>query len=332
MPTSTRPEPAPLRFTPLPGLSLAGESAGDGPPILLLHGLTATRRNVVQGSRHLGSRGFRLVGYDARGHGESDPAPGPSAYEYSDLESDLAAVLDALDIDRALLAGSSMGAATALRFALHHPERVQALALITPPAGMSRDVGQLSRGVGERSQGVGELSQGVGKLSQGVGKLSRDVGKLSRDVGKLSQGMTELSHWDGLADALDAGDLDAFVEESGANALPERWREPARLATRQRLERHRDLAAVADAVRVVSRSQAVEDAGALGSLDVPTLVVGSRDEPDPRHPLAVAEALAGLLPRAELIVEAPGDSPLAWQGAGLSHAIGDFLDKVAGAR
>jgi pimeloyl-ACP methyl ester carboxylesterase len=295
MPTTARPEPVPLRFEPVPGLSLAGESAGDGPPIVLLHGLTATRRNVVQGSRHLSSRGFRLVGYDARGHGESEPAPVQSAYEYSDLESDLAAVLDALGLERAVLAGSSMGAATALRFALQRPERVEALALITPPPGGGR-----------------------GRPAPAGGRDGDD----GYDEG------VELSHWDRLADALAAGDIDAFVEEYGANALPARWRDAARLATRQRLERHRDLAAVADAVRVVSRSQAVEDPDALGSLDVPTLIVGSRDEPDPRHPLALAEELARSLPRAELIVEDPGDSPLAWQGARLSRAIGDFLDRT----
>lgn len=292
MPTSTRPEPVPLRFEPVPGSWLAGESAGDGPPIVLLHGLTATRRNVVQGSRHLSSRGFRLVGYDARGHGESGPAPAPGAYEYSDLADDLAAVLDDLGIERAVLAGSSMGAATALRFALHNPERAQALALITPPA------------LGERAR------------------------RAAGGHGEGGDNAVELAHWDRLADALVAGEFDAFVEESGANALPERWREPARLATRQRLERHRDLTAVADAVRVVSRSKAIEDIDALGSLDVPVLIVGSRDEPDPGHPLAAAEELAGLLPRAELVVEEPGDPPLAWQGARLSRTIGDFLDST----
>ncbi|HYI99642.1 MAG TPA: alpha/beta hydrolase [Thermoleophilaceae bacterium] len=292
MPAAARPEPVPLRFEPIPGVELAGESAGDGPPIVLLHGLTATRRNVVQGSRHLSSRGFRLVGYDARGHGESGPAPDPDAYEYSDLADDLAAVLDELGLERPALAGSSMGAATALRFALRHPERVQALALITPPA------------LGERARPA----------------VAR---------GEPGYDDSELAHWDRLADALDAGDLDAFVEESGANALPERWREPARLATRQRLERHRDLAAVANAVRVVSRSPAVTDPGALATLDVPILVVGSRDEPDPGHPLTAAEALTDLLPRAELIVEEPGDTPLAWQGARLSRAIGDFLERTA---
>ena len=300
MATAARPEPVLLRLEPEPGLRLVGESAGDGPPIVLLHGLTATRRNVVQGSRHLSSRGFRLIGYDARGHGESGAAPDRSAYEYSDLADDLAAVLDALDLERPCLAGSSMGAATALRFALCQPERVQALVLITPPA------------LGDRA------------------RASTPVGARAPTGVRVGNGdeAADLSHWDRLADALVAGDLDAFVEESGAGQLPERWREPARLATRQRLERHRDLVAVSDAVRVVSRSRAVEHVDALATLDVPTLVVGSRDEPDPGHPLAAAEELAGLLPRAELIVENPGDTPLAWQGARLSRAIGDFLDRT----
>ncbi|MGH2800281.1 MAG: alpha/beta fold hydrolase, partial [Thermoleophilaceae bacterium] len=49
------------------GIALSGEQAGEGPPIVLLHGLSATRRNVVQGSRHLIKRGYRLIAYDARG-------------------------------------------------------------------------------------------------------------------------------------------------------------------------------------------------------------------------------------------------------------------------
>ncbi|MEA2399831.1 MAG: hypothetical protein QOK00_234, partial [Thermoleophilaceae bacterium] len=57
------------------GLVLDGEVAGQGPPVVLLHGLSATRRNVVQGSRALLRRGYRLIAYDARGHGASSPGP-----------------------------------------------------------------------------------------------------------------------------------------------------------------------------------------------------------------------------------------------------------------
>jgi len=281
MPAGGHPEPIPFRVERSTGLTLAGDAAGDGPPLVLLHGLTATRRNVVQGSRHLVSRGRRLIGYDARGHGESFPAPESDAYAYSDLASDLTAVLDELDLDRVALAGSSMGAATAMRFALAHPSRVTALIQITP-------------------------------AYAGGGRLGAEA----------------LAHWDRLAAALDAADLDAFVDASGANDLPERWREPARLATRQRLERHRHLDAVARALRVVPRSEAFEDFAQLATVDVPVLVVGSRDGPDPGHPLAVAAEYAERLPNADLAVEDEGDTPLAWQGARLSRAIGDFLDRA----
>ncbi len=114
------------------GVILAGEEQGEGPPIVLLHGLTATRRYVVMGSRALERSGHRVVLYDARGHGRSSPAPSPDAYAYDELVVDLEAVLDGLAIDRAVLAGASMGGHTALAFARRHPERVAGLVIITP--------------------------------------------------------------------------------------------------------------------------------------------------------------------------------------------------------
>src|SRR5438045_5058293 len=72
---------------------LRGEEVGEGPTIVLAHGLTATRRYVVHGSNALPRRGYRLVSYDARGHGESGPAPAGS-YGYSELARDLGAVVE----------------------------------------------------------------------------------------------------------------------------------------------------------------------------------------------------------------------------------------------
>jgi pimeloyl-ACP methyl ester carboxylesterase len=114
------------------GPALAAEDAGEGAPVVLLHGLTATRRYVVMGSKALERGGHRVVAYDARGHGRSDPAPDPQAYAYGDLARDLEAVLDDRGIDRAVLAGASMGAHTLVRFALEHPERAAALVIATP--------------------------------------------------------------------------------------------------------------------------------------------------------------------------------------------------------
>ena len=112
--------------------ALAVEDRGEGPPVLLAHGLTATRRYVVMGSGDLERSGHRVIAYDARGHGESEPAPNRGAYGYAELCADMEGVLDDAGVDRAVVAGASMGAHTAVRLALESPGRVAGLVLVTP--------------------------------------------------------------------------------------------------------------------------------------------------------------------------------------------------------
>jgi pimeloyl-ACP methyl ester carboxylesterase len=117
------------------GVRLSGEEVGEGPPIVLLHGLTATRRYVLHGSVRLARRGYRLISYDARGHGESSPAPDEEGYGYEYLRSDLGAVLaERCPGERPVLAGHSMGCHTAAGFALEHADQVAALVLAGPAA------------------------------------------------------------------------------------------------------------------------------------------------------------------------------------------------------
>lgn len=114
------------------GVGLALEESGAGKPVVLLHGLTATRRYVVMGSKALERSGHRVIAYDARGHGRSSPARDSSAYGYEELGLDLEAVLDGVGVKRAVLAGASMGAHTVLWLALRAPERTAGLVVITP--------------------------------------------------------------------------------------------------------------------------------------------------------------------------------------------------------
>jgi pimeloyl-ACP methyl ester carboxylesterase len=114
------------------GVSLSGEEAGQGSPVVLLHGLTATRRYVVMGSRALERSGHRVIAYDARAHGQSDGAHDPHDYGYERLAQDLLTVLDDRGVKRAVLAGASMGAHTMIKFALDHPDRVAGLVVMTP--------------------------------------------------------------------------------------------------------------------------------------------------------------------------------------------------------
>jgi pimeloyl-ACP methyl ester carboxylesterase len=260
------------------GVQLSGEETGEGNAVVLLHGLTATRRYVVMGSRALERAGHRVLSYDARGHGRSDAALGRD-YGYQRLAADLLAVLEEACIERALLAGASMGAHTAVRFALEHPERVAALALITPayePAAESARAEQ------------------------------------------------ELAHWDALARGLREGGVDGFVAAYELAAVPAAWRQTIETVLRQRLAAHQHPDAVADALEVIPRSRPFEDMTELAQLALPTLVVASRDEADPEHPLAVGESYARAIAGATLTVEdagTPPRSPIAWQGGQLSKLL-----------
>jgi pimeloyl-ACP methyl ester carboxylesterase len=269
------------------GVELAGQRAGDGvgsTAIVLLHGLTATRRYVVMGSRTLDREGFHVVSYDARGHGRSSAAPDPVAYGYDRLARDLETVLGELGLARAVLAGASMGAHTAVRFALQHPERVAALGLITPSFDPDRALGA-----------------------------------------------SALAEWDALADGLREGGVEEFVAAYDFSALPAEWRDTVEKVVRQRLAAHEYPDAVADALEVVPRSRPFESIAELASIGVPAVVVGSRDEGDPGHPLAVAERYARAIPDARLVVEDAGPpprSPVAWQGGQLSKILAELATRV----
>jgi pimeloyl-ACP methyl ester carboxylesterase len=260
------------------GVTLAGDEDGEGIPVVLLHGLTATRRYVVMGSRSLQRGGHRVIAYDARGHGKSSPAPSPEAYRYEDLAGDLLAVLDERGIDRALLAGASMGAHTIVRFALDHGDRVAGLVVITPAFDPDDEEDETAR----------------------------------------------LARWDALSDGLRSGGVEGFVSAYGTPKSPERWHETIYKVLRQRLGAHEHPEAVADALRAVPRSRPFSSWSELAELELPAVVVASRDEADPGHPFAVGERFAEAIPGAELRTEEPGSSPMAWQGNQLSAVIAEL--------
>jgi len=276
---ATGAEPQPFVAGELP--VLRGEAGGKGPPIVLCHGLTATRRSVIHGSRALERAGHRVVLYDARGHGESDPAAAGQGYDYPALVADLEVVLDSqVDTGRVVAGGHSMGAHTAIAYALRNPARVAGLVVIGPSY-----------------TGVEEAGS--------------------------------LEYWDGLADALSREGVDGFVAYIDRNQRTDpAWRDSVLRFTRERMLRHRDLDAVARALREISRSRPFETLEDLRAIEAPTLVVASHDAADPGHPYAVAAAYAEQLPNAELVSEEEGQSPLAWQGGRLSRAIAAFAARL----
>jgi pimeloyl-ACP methyl ester carboxylesterase len=257
------------------GQRLVGEDGGAGPAAVVgLHGLTATRRYVLMGSRTLERSGRRVVLYDARGHGSSAPAPGGD-YGYAAQAADLAAVIESLHGDPPVVIGASMGAHTALALALEAPQLLAGLVVVTPAHDPERQRG-------------------------------------------------DLEHWDALARGLREGGVEGFVGAYGLQRLPAAWRERVETVLRQRIAAHEHPLAVADALAAVPRSRPFERWSELHSLRLPTIVVASRDEADPSHPLALARRYAQEIPGARLVIEEEGRSPIAWQGGQLSRLLLDF--------
>jgi len=179
------------------GVSLSGSEDGEDAAVVLLHGLTATRRYVVMGSRALERSGHRVVAYDARAHGRSD---GGEDYGYERLAADLLAVLDDRGIDKAVLAGASMGAHTLTAFALKHPERVAALVIMTPAYSPERDPGlerwdKLANGL--RTGGVEGFVEAYGTPNVPE-KWHETINRV------LHQRLSAHEHPDALADAISA--------------------------------------------------------------------------------------------------------------------------------
>jgi 3-oxoadipate enol-lactonase len=272
-------EPAPFELGSEPP-ALAGERLGEGPPVVLAHGVTATRRYVVHGSKALARAGYTQVSYDARAHGESPPAPQGEGYGYDEMASDLGRVVAEQAEGAPVLCGDSMGAHTAAAYALEHGASLAGVVLIRPAT---------------------------------LGLPPPDE---------------SLEHWDRLAAGLEGDGAEGFMRayEADLDAAPE-FRETVLRFTRERMSLHRDPVALAQAVREVPRSIPFEGMAELESLDVPALVVASRDEADPGHPYAVAEAWCDAIPGATLVSEEPGESPLAWQGGRLSRAIAEFCER-----
>ena len=112
------------------GIGFHYDVLGDGPAVVFCHGLGG---DSSQGPELAGRPdAFRLVIWDARGHGRTEPLGPHEAFNFATFAADLRALLDHLRIDHAVIAGVSMGAAVAARFACDWPERVRALVLIRP--------------------------------------------------------------------------------------------------------------------------------------------------------------------------------------------------------
>lgn len=120
------------------GVQIHYEVYGSGPPLLLTHGYSSTSA-MWQGQVEALSRDHRLILWDMRGHGQSDYPDDPKAYSETLTVGDIAALLDAVGVERAIIGGLSLGGYMSLAFYRAHPERVRALLIIDTGPGFKKD-------------------------------------------------------------------------------------------------------------------------------------------------------------------------------------------------
>jgi 3-oxoadipate enol-lactonase len=107
-------------------ISYEVHGAADAPAVIFLNSIGSTRA-LWDRQRRAFDAAYRVITYDARGHGQSDAPPGP--YTIAQLARDALAILDAERVTTAQVCGLSLGGITALALALHAPQRVRALVM-----------------------------------------------------------------------------------------------------------------------------------------------------------------------------------------------------------
>jgi pimeloyl-ACP methyl ester carboxylesterase len=120
------------------GVDIYYEVHGDGPPVLLTHGYSASA-HMWAGQVEPFSKQYKLITWDMRGHGKSDYPDDLAEYTEAQTVADMAAILDAVGAKKAVIGGLSLGGYMSLAFHLAHPERTEALLIIDTGPGYKSD-------------------------------------------------------------------------------------------------------------------------------------------------------------------------------------------------
>jgi pimeloyl-ACP methyl ester carboxylesterase len=252
------------------GVTLAYEdTGGDGPVLVLTPGFTATLRSWDPTVGPLAAAGWRVVTWDVRGHGATVTPAEPDRHTLDLVVDDLAALLDHVGVDRAVVGGLSFGGYLALAFWCRYPERVRALLLA-------------DTGPGFRNP---DARDGWNRIA------------FQRADDIAARGIAALEH------------------------RPEGSATTARSLAAMGFDRHRDLSALACAVRGFLAQFDGRVMEAIERIDVPALIlVGADDEPF----LPASQVMARKLPDARLVViddaghNANVDQPAAFNEAAIA--------------
>jgi len=114
----------PVRYIQTNGIRMAVYEAGRGPAVLLLHGFPELAYSWRHQFVALARAGYRVIAPDQRGYGLTDCPSAVEVYDMANLTADLVGLLDALEIEQAVIIGHDWGSVVGWQMPLLHPERV----------------------------------------------------------------------------------------------------------------------------------------------------------------------------------------------------------------
>lgn len=162
------------------------EEEGNGPPLFLLHGLTASMVMYEKEMAQL-KKNYRVIALDSRGHGQSEKL---STYTLKDHVQDVIALMDHLEIKKATVIGVSMGSYIAQGVAVQSPERVDKLILVSAKShGKTSSMARLFTQYESEIQGLDQLEK-MNYLSRYIFHNLELIGKSMKEMGETMTVLT----------------------------------------------------------------------------------------------------------------------------------------------
>jgi pimeloyl-ACP methyl ester carboxylesterase len=170
------------------GVEIYYEVHGEGPVILLSHGYSATSQ-MWKGQVEALTKRHKLVTWDMRGHGQSDYPDDQAAYSEAETVADMAAILDAVGADTAIVGGLSLGGYMSLAFNLAHPERVRALMIIDTGPGYRNDEAREGWNANANRTADRYARDGLGGLEAGTPEMRMSHHRNAEGLVRAARGM-----------------------------------------------------------------------------------------------------------------------------------------------
>jgi pimeloyl-ACP methyl ester carboxylesterase len=170
------------------GVDLYYEVHGQGPALLLTHGYSATSQ-MWAGQVEALSKHHTLITWDMRGHGQSDYPEDQSAYSEEATVADMAALLDTVGGEQAIVGGLSLGGYMSLAFNLAHPDRVKALLIIDTGPGYRKDEARDGWNANALKTAERYETEGLGRLAAGSVEMRTSTHRSAEGLARAARGM-----------------------------------------------------------------------------------------------------------------------------------------------